>query len=126
LLSNFRSGPNANVFETIAKECRSLGVIKVSTTPGRGRVDIHGALNPGTFDMPFVEPTTMDGVSAAQLLAKVEARNPDKRVIHVIWDNAAYHKEPDVRLISDQPPKDGLTAIHVLIVRSYMRVLAQA
>ena len=39
----------------------------------------------------------MDGVSAVQLLAKIEARNQDKRIIHVIWDNAAYHKGPDVR-----------------------------
>jgi transposase len=31
------------------------------------------------------------------LLAKIEARNQDKRIIHVIWDNAAYHKGPDVR-----------------------------
>ena len=69
----------------------------VITTAGRGRVNIHGALNLETFDAPFVEPTTVDGVSAAQLLAKIEARNPDKRVIHVIWDNAAYHKGPDVR-----------------------------
>jgi transposase len=50
-----------------------------------------------TFDAPFVEPLSVDGVSAAQLLTKIEARNPDKRIIHVIWDNAAYHKGPDVR-----------------------------
>lgn len=75
----------------------------VQTTAGRGRVNIHGALNLETFDAPFVEPTTVDGVSAAQLLAKIEARNPDKRVIHVIWDNAAYHKGPDVRAFLARP-----------------------
>ena len=75
----------------------------VKTTAGRGRVNIHGALNLETFDTPFVEPTTVDGVSAAQLLAKIEARNPDKRVIHVIWDNAAYHKGPDVRAFLARP-----------------------
>lgn len=69
----------------------------VKTTPGRGRVNIHGALNLETFDAPFVEPTTVDGQSAVQLLAKIEARNPDKRKIYVIWDNAAYHRGPDVR-----------------------------
>ena len=69
----------------------------VKSTAGRGRVNIHGALNLETFDAPFVEPTTVDGVSAAQLLVKIEANNPDKRVIHVIWDNAAYHRGPDVR-----------------------------
>lgn len=75
----------------------------VRTTAGRGRVNIHGALNLETFDAPFVEPTTVDGVSAAQLLAKIEARNPDKRIIHVIWDNAAYHKGPDVRAFLARP-----------------------
>ena len=64
----------------------------MTTTAGRGRVNIHGALSLENFDAPFVEPTTVDGGSAAQLLAKIEARNPDKRLIHVIWDNAAYHK----------------------------------
>ena len=43
----------------------------VTTTSGRGRVNIHGALNLETFDAPFVEPTTVDGVSAVQLLAKI-------------------------------------------------------
>ena len=75
----------------------------VPTTAGRGRVNIHGALNLETFDAPFVEPTTVDGISAAQLLAKIEARNPDKRIIHVIWDNAAYHKGPDVRAFLARP-----------------------
>ncbi len=75
----------------------------VKTTAGRGRVNIHGAINLETFDAPFVEPTTVDGVSAAQLLAKIEARNPEKRVIHVIRDNAAYHKGPDVRAFLSRP-----------------------
>lgn len=69
----------------------------LKTTSGRARVNIHGALNLETFDTPFVAPITVDGVSAVQLLAKIEARNPKKRIIHVIWDNAAYHKGPDVR-----------------------------
>ena len=54
-------------------------------------------MNLETFDTPFVEPTTVDGGSAVQLLAEIEKRNPDKRLVHVIWDNAAYHKGPDVR-----------------------------
>ena len=75
----------------------------VTTTAGRGRVNIHGAVNLETFDAPFVEPTTVDGVSAVQLLAKIEERNPDKRLIHVIWDNAAYHKGSDVREFLARP-----------------------
>ena len=75
----------------------------ITTTAGRGRVNIHGAVNLETFDAPFIEPTTVDGVSAVQLLAKIEERNPYKRLIHVIWDNAAYHKGPDVREFLARP-----------------------
>ena len=87
----------------------------VKTTAGRGRVNIHGALNLETFDAPFVEPTTIDGVSAAQLLSGTGARNPDKRIIHVCWhviwhviihvirDNAACPKGPDVRAFLARP-----------------------
>ena len=45
----------------------------VITTAERGRVSIHGALNLENVDAPFVEPTMVDGISAA------------------------YHKGPDVR-----------------------------
>jgi hypothetical protein len=51
----------------------------VTTTAGRGRVNIHGALNLENFDAPFVEPTTVDEASSAQLLAKIEADNPLSR-----------------------------------------------
>ena len=33
-----------------------------------------------------------DRDSAVQLLAKIEANNPTRSTIHVIWDNAAYHR----------------------------------
>lgn len=33
----------------------------------------------------------------------VDAAHPNKRLIHVIWDNAAYHKGPDVREFLAQP-----------------------
>jgi transposase len=75
----------------------------VKTTPNRGRVNIHGVLNLETFDAPFIEPDTVDGASAAQLLAEIEVRNPNKRVIHVIWDNAAYYKWREVRAFLAHP-----------------------
>ncbi|MGB1512741.1 MAG: winged helix-turn-helix domain-containing protein, partial [Paracoccaceae bacterium] len=58
--------------------------LAVTTTKGRGRLNIHGALNLETFDAPFVEPTIVDSTKAVHLLVKIEARNSDKRVIHVI------------------------------------------
>ena len=64
----------------------------VKTTAGRGRVNIHGAVCLENFDVLFVEPVTVDGNSAEQLLAKIEANNPTMAAVHVIWDNAAYHR----------------------------------
>lgn len=69
----------------------------VKTTAGRGRVNIHGALCLENFDAPFVEPVTVDGNSAVQLLEKIQANNPEKSVIYVIWDNAAYHRGDAVK-----------------------------
>ncbi len=69
----------------------------VKTTAGRGRVNIHGAICLENFDTPFVEPLTVDGDSAVKLLAKIETNNPTKSKIHVIWDNASYHKCEKVR-----------------------------
>ena len=80
----------------------AFGRVKIGSNPavlstaGRGRLNIHEAVNIETFYAPFVKPATVDGVSAAKLLAQIEARNSGKRVIQVIWDNAAYHKGPDV------------------------------
>jgi len=64
----------------------------VKTTSGRQRVNIHGAVFLESFDAPFVEVTKVNGDSSVALLAKIEAQNPLKSTIHVIWDNAAYHK----------------------------------
>ena len=75
----------------------------VKTMTGRGRVNIHEALNLETFDAPSTEPTTVNGESAVQFLAKIEARYPDKRVIHVIRYNAPYYKESDVRAFLARP-----------------------
>jgi len=49
----------------------------------------HGALNLETFDAPFVEPTTVDGVSAVQLLQD-RARILTAYSFTSIWDNALH------------------------------------
>ena len=71
--------------------------LAVKTTAGYGRVNIHGAVCMENFDVPFVEPVSVDGDSAVQLLAKIEANNPTKSSIHVMWDNAAYHRRVAVK-----------------------------
>ena len=60
----------------------AYGWVKAGSVPAVP-TKLFGALNLETFDWPFVEPTTVDGVSAAHLLAKIEVL--DERIIHVIW-----------------------------------------
>jgi len=69
----------------------------IKTTSGRKRVNIHGALCLENFDAPFVEVLKVNGDSSISLLEKIEARNRGKKTIHVIWDNAPYHKCDKVR-----------------------------
>ena len=69
----------------------------VSANSGRKRVNIHGALCLENFDAPFVEVETVNADSAIALLKRIEAANKGKKIIHVIWDNAAYHKAKKVR-----------------------------
>jgi len=63
----------------------------VSANSGRKRVNIHGAVCLESFDTPFVEVETVNRDSTIALFERLEARNKDKRVIHVILDNARYH-----------------------------------
>jgi transposase len=75
----------------------------IKTTAGRQRVNIHGALCLENFDAPFVEVLKVNGDSSVALLEKIEARNRHKKTIHVIWDNAAYHKCEKVRQWLSRP-----------------------
>ena len=70
-------------------------VIKRSS--GRRRVNIHAAVNLENFDMPFMDVVRIDGESTIHLFEKLEARNPDKKRIYLVLDNAPYHRSDKVR-----------------------------
>jgi len=65
--------------------------VAVKTNSGRKRINIHGALCLENFDVAFVEVEKVNANSTIALFEKLEALNPDKKVIHVILDNARYH-----------------------------------
>jgi len=69
------------------KNCRPA----IPATSGRKRLNIHGALNLETFKFQFVESTKINAETTQQLLQKIENAHPDKRRIHVFFDNARYH-----------------------------------
>ena len=71
--------------------------LAVPANSGRKRVNIHGAVCLETFDCPFVEVEKVNADSTIALFERLEARNKDKRIIHVILDNAKYHHAERVR-----------------------------
>jgi transposase len=45
----------------------------------------------------YQQATTVDGAAIIEFLAKRRAAYPDQRTMHIIWDNAAYHKAQVVK-----------------------------
>lgn len=89
--------------------------VGVRTTSGRKRVNIHGAICLENFDVPFVEVDKVNAESAIALLEKIETRNKDKKVIHVIWDNAAYHRADKIKKWLSRPK----CRIHLIQLPTY-------
>jgi transposase len=63
----------------------------IPATSGRKRINIHGMLNLENGLFQFVEAEKINAHTIQQLLQKLEAAYPLKRIIHVFLDNARYH-----------------------------------
>ena len=60
-------------------------------TSGRGRVNIHGAIDLETGQTRMIAAETVNAASTIQLLAAIEMMYPMLALIHVFLDNARYH-----------------------------------
>ena len=65
--------------------------VVIEQNSGRGKINIHGAINLETGETKMVEAQMINADSTIDLLQKLEQQYPTKRVIHVILDNARYH-----------------------------------
>jgi transposase len=65
--------------------------VAVEQTTGRERVNIHGALDLETGATCMLAVDVVNATSTIALLQTIEARFPNKRVIHVMLDNARCH-----------------------------------
>lgn len=71
--------------------------LAVKRGKGRERMNLMGALNLESFDLHLVETLKMTTQTTIDLLARLERKNPDKRLIHVVLDNAPVHRGQFVR-----------------------------
>ena len=75
----------------------------IAQTAGRGRLNIHGALDLETGRTAMIEVESVDAASTTRLLETIEARYPLTALVHVFLDNARYHHAVIVQQWLDQP-----------------------
>lgn len=64
---------------------------------GRKRVNVHGALDLETDQVIAREESTLNAESFIRLLQDLEQANPAAAKIHVVLDNASYHRNKKVK-----------------------------
>jgi len=74
--------------------------IRLKTNSGRNRLNILGAYSPDDRDLISLEAReSCDAERVVQLLRKIRAANPGKRLL-VVLDNASYHHAPAVKQVA--------------------------
>jgi transposase len=74
--------------------------IQLKTNSGRNRLNILGAYSPDDRDLISLEGReSCDAERVIQLLRKIRAANPGKRLL-VVLDNASYHHTPGVKQVA--------------------------
>ncbi len=71
--------------------------IAVRKGKGRQRMNLMDALNLETFDLQLIETLKMSAQTTIDLLEKLERHTLDKRLIHVVLDQAPVHRGQAVR-----------------------------
>lgn len=64
---------------------------RIKTTAGRGRLNLHGAMNAETFEVTLIESETVNDESTIQLFETIEQKYFKSKEILLILDNARYH-----------------------------------
>jgi transposase len=64
---------------------------------GRKRVNINGSVNINSLEITTDFSKTTNDRSVLRLFWKLEKKHPDAKEIHVIFDNASYHKSKWLR-----------------------------
>lgn len=70
--------------------------------PSRARVNISGAIEINTLDVITTFPAKVNSDTTIEFLKKVRVKYPYAETIHIILDNAAYHKTSDVKKHADE------------------------
>jgi transposase len=70
---------------------------QLSCNTGRNRININAVLNIATFNCTYLATDTINAVTCLELFEKVEREYADKKIIHIVVDNARYYKNKTVQ-----------------------------
>ena len=78
------------------------GVRKAIATTGRQyRVNIIGGINLTGHKLHFEMVDKVEADTIALFLTQLRKKHPDKTIIHIIWDNAGYHRDIRIQEFSE-------------------------
>lgn len=66
------------------------------------RVNIIGAINLENHQVEYQKVDWVNAESIKAFLSQLEKQHPDKKSIHLIWDNAGYHKSNEIKKFVSQ------------------------
>lgn len=70
---------------------------EIATTGRQYRLNIIGGISLNGHSFIYEQANKVDAPAIASFLAKLRRLNPGKYVIHVIWDNAGYHRDKEIQ-----------------------------
>lgn len=69
---------------------------EMKTNADHNRLNLHGAVDPITFDVIVRQEDTINSAAVIRLLTQIELKNPNAECIYFICDNARYYKSKEV------------------------------
>jgi transposase len=81
----------------------------ICSNTGRNRLNISGAYNPVDKELVIVEAPTVNEHTTIELLEKCVEKYPEKEIITIYLDNAAYHKSKLVKKFIEKHPQINLS-----------------
>jgi len=73
----------------------------IATTPRQPRLNIIGGICLNGHRFFYQQADTVDADSIALFLVALRKRHPEKCLIHLIWDNAGYHKDKGIQAFAE-------------------------
>lgn len=70
---------------------------EIATTSGQKRLNFIGGICLNGYRFTYKQVDTVDAYNICQFLWKLRQANPGKFKVHVIWDNAPYHRSDEVK-----------------------------